>query len=115
MDAAAVAALVAAVVAAPIGYVVTGVELEMRCPRAPADAPWPPGRGPAGNTAPRRPSDSGALRGPAEERRCRIWELILPGLVRPAAPRPGVTRPRVTRPGGSALGRGEPGTASAPA
>ncbi|MFD8208486.1 TetR family transcriptional regulator [Streptomyces sp. NPDC059695] len=62
----------ATAVAALIGYVITGVELEMRLPGTPADTPWP--------------TESGALHDPAEERLRRIWELILPGLVHPAAP-----------------------------
>ncbi|MBB4985475.1 TetR/AcrR family transcriptional regulator [Streptomyces nymphaeiformis] len=64
----------ATAVAALIGYVITGVELEMRRPSAPSDGPWP--------------TESGALHDPAEERLGRIWELILPGLVHPAAPAP---------------------------
>ncbi|MFB6842076.1 hypothetical protein [Streptomyces sp. NPDC056361] len=44
----------ATAVAALIGYVDTGAELETCCPYAPADAPWPPERGPVGNTAPCR-------------------------------------------------------------
>ncbi|WP_369143356.1 TetR family transcriptional regulator [Streptomyces sp. R44] len=65
----------ATAVAALIGYVITGVELEMRVPSAPADELWP---APAGhNPAP--------LHDPAEERLRRIWELILPGLVHPSA------------------------------
>ncbi|MFD3660563.1 TetR family transcriptional regulator [Streptomyces sp. NPDC058659] len=67
----------ATAVAALIGYVITGVELEMR--RSPStaadDETWPP-------------TGTGAILGPAEERLCRIWELILPGLVHPAARRP---------------------------
>ncbi|MEU0400637.1 TetR family transcriptional regulator [Streptomyces sp. NPDC006197] len=62
----------ATAVAALIGYVITGVELEMRRPTAPAHEFWP--------------AESGALHDPAEERLRRIWELILPGLVHPAAP-----------------------------
>ncbi|MFE0651701.1 TetR family transcriptional regulator [Streptomyces sp. NPDC059534] len=109
----------ATAVAALIGYVITGVELEMRCPNAaPTDAPWPPERGAADGDAPesipprrpteaaaeRRPAESGALWGPAEERLGRIWELILPGLVHPAG-----------RPREGAVGREEPGRASGPA
>ncbi|MFK0230586.1 TetR family transcriptional regulator [Streptomyces sp. NPDC090303] len=60
----------ATAVAALIGYVITGVELEMRPPGTPADPP--------------RPTESDALHDPAEVRLRRIWELILPGLVHPA-------------------------------
>ncbi|MBD0712167.1 MULTISPECIES: TetR family transcriptional regulator [unclassified Streptomyces] len=67
----------ATAVAALIGYVITGVELEMRCPAAPADESWPAEE----PREPRCPTESGALHGPAEERLSRIWELILPGLV----------------------------------
>ncbi|WP_329624342.1 TetR/AcrR family transcriptional regulator [Streptomyces sp. NBC_01255] len=66
----------ATAVAALIGYVITGVELEMRSPNTAADdETWPP-------------AGTGAILGPAEERLRRIWELILPGLVHPAARRP---------------------------
>ncbi|MEU3688859.1 TetR family transcriptional regulator [Streptomyces narbonensis] len=80
----------ATAVAALIGYVITGVELELRSPGAGGDTAqaclsaeetWPPARPGA---------DTGAILGPAEERLRRIWELILPGLVHPAADR----RPR---------------------
>ncbi|MFE2012713.1 TetR family transcriptional regulator [Streptomyces sp. NPDC059491] len=105
----------ATAVAALIGYVITGVELEMRCPDAtPTDTPWPPERGAAdpeslpphpakGAVPPRRTAESGALWGPAEERLGRIWELILPGLVHPAG-----------RPREGATGREEPGAAPGP-
>ncbi|MDV9189419.1 TetR family transcriptional regulator [Streptomyces sp. SR27] len=81
----------ATAVAALIGYVITGVELEMRAPGTPADETWPAEepRGPLPS------AESGALHGPAEQRLARIWELILPGLVHPTTrncgPRP---RPR---------------------
>ncbi|MFH8580728.1 TetR/AcrR family transcriptional regulator [Streptomyces zaomyceticus] len=65
----------ATAVAALIGYVITGVELEMRRPRTPSDEGWP-ADGP-------RTAENGALHGPAEQRLGRIWELILPGLVHP--------------------------------
>ncbi|WP_079039396.1 MULTISPECIES: TetR/AcrR family transcriptional regulator [Streptomyces] len=66
----------ATAVAALIGYVITGVELEMRSPSTTDDdETWPP-------------TGTGAILGPAEERLRRIWELILPGLVHPAARRP---------------------------
>ncbi|MFJ4342917.1 TetR family transcriptional regulator [Streptomyces sp. NPDC088915] len=75
----------ATAVATLIGYVVTGVELEMRCPCPPADALRLLGDGgPQGPCVP----ESGALHGSAEERLRRIWELILPGLVHPAAQPP---------------------------
>ncbi|MFE2555691.1 TetR family transcriptional regulator [Streptomyces sp. NPDC059352] len=65
----------ATAVAALIGYVITGVEIEMRSPSAAADDDtWA--------------AETGALQGPAEERLRRIWELILPGLVHPAPRRP---------------------------
>ncbi|MFE9741663.1 TetR family transcriptional regulator [Streptomyces sp. NPDC006477] len=68
----------ATAVAALIGYVITGVELEMRSPSTPAHESWPSDEGP-------RAAESGALHGPAEQRLSRIWQLILPGLVHPAA------------------------------
>ncbi|MFF3840729.1 TetR family transcriptional regulator [Streptomyces sp. NPDC001930] len=71
----------ATAVAALIGYVITGVELEMRCPNGPSDECWP--------ADDPRSADSGALHGPAEQRLDRIWKLILPGLVHPAGRRPG--------------------------
>ncbi|MFB7590608.1 TetR family transcriptional regulator [Streptomyces sp. NPDC056169] len=73
----------ATAVAALIGYVITGVELEMRSPSAAADdETWPP-------------TGTGAILGPAEERLRRIWELILPGLVHPATRRPRPTKATV--------------------
>lgn len=73
----------ATAVAALIGYVITGVEIEMRSPSAAADDDtWA--------------AETGALRGPAEERLGRIWELILPGLVHPATRRSRNTPPTAT-------------------
>ncbi|QES05267.1 TetR family transcriptional regulator [Streptomyces venezuelae] len=70
----------ATAVAALIGYVITGVELEMRGPNtAPAGESWPPEEP--------RTAENGALHGPAEQRLARIWALILPGLVHPAGRR----------------------------
>ncbi|MFC8268874.1 TetR family transcriptional regulator [Streptomyces cinereoruber] len=75
----------ATAVATLIGYVVTGVELEMRRPCPPADAlRLLADGGPQGPCVP----ETGALHGSAEERLRRIWELVLPGLVHPAAPPP---------------------------
>ncbi|WP_435970932.1 TetR family transcriptional regulator [Streptomyces sp. Qhu_M48] len=65
----------ATAVAALLGYVITGVELEMRRPHPPGDEFWPANEP--------RTAENGALRGPAEQRLSRIWQLILPGLVHP--------------------------------
>ncbi|MFD3334155.1 TetR family transcriptional regulator [Streptomyces sp. NPDC058700] len=67
----------AAAVAALIGYVITGVELEMRGPGTPTDETWSSDEG-------LRSAETGALHVPAEQRLSRIWKLILPGLVHPA-------------------------------
>ncbi|MER5310471.1 TetR family transcriptional regulator [Streptomyces sp. NPDC002773] len=67
----------ATAVAALIGYVITGVELEMRCPSTPSDEAWSTEEEP-------RTAETGALHCPAEQRLGRIWKLILPGLVHPA-------------------------------
>ncbi|MFI6644725.1 TetR family transcriptional regulator [Streptomyces sp. NPDC050504] len=56
----------AAAVAALVSYIVTGVELAIRRPAAPADEPWL--------------GETGALDGSAEERLERIWDLLLPAL-----------------------------------
>ncbi|MFF1509410.1 TetR family transcriptional regulator [Streptomyces sp. NPDC058326] len=67
----------ATAVAALIGYVITGVELEMRCPRTPTDELW--------SVEESLTTESGVLHCRAEQRLGSIWELILPGLIHPAA------------------------------
>ncbi|MER8234469.1 TetR family transcriptional regulator [Streptomyces sp. NPDC094049] len=77
----------ATAVAALIGYVITGVELEMRSPDVRVEETWPTEE----SREPRCATESGALPGPAEQRLARIWELILPGLVQqPTVRRHGV-------------------------
>ncbi|MFJ7129894.1 TetR family transcriptional regulator [Streptomyces sp. NPDC098101] len=101
----------ATAVAALIGYVVTGVELEMRRPCPPADTSrLLADGGPQGPCVP----ESGALHGSAEERLRRIWELILPGLVRPSAQPPHGPATGPTAAANATTAR-TPGPASTPA